>query len=69
MLKRASFYFSEVAFKVAVRKKIAVGKTNIGIWRKNNVTDVIPRKASKCREKKAVTSLEWQNLLQLTTTI
>lgn len=52
MLKRASFYFSEVAFKVAVRKKIAVGKTNIGIWRKNNVTDVIPRKASKCREKK-----------------
>lgn len=51
MLKRASFYFSEVAFKVAVRKKIAVGKTNIGIWR-NNVTEVIPRKASKCREKK-----------------
>lgn len=52
MLKRASFYFSEVAFKVAVREKIAVGKTNIGIWGKNNVTGVIPRKPSKSRGKK-----------------
>lgn len=50
MLKRASFYFLEVAFKVAVRKKLP-WEANIGIWIKNNVNDLIPRKPSKFREK------------------
>jgi len=51
MLKRASFYFGEVAFKGAIRKKNCRGETNVGIWIKNNVTGLIPRKPRECREK------------------